>query len=267
VAGRKAKPSFRVTVGVAVSIDIPPPTPATLAAEDIPIEIIHEDDDLLVVNKPPGLVVHPAAGHFTGTLVNALLHHCHNLKGIGGEQRPGIVHRLDKDTSGALVVAKTDRAMMRLTAQFRRRTVSKEYVAIVRGCPEPAEQRIETLIGRNQHDRKRMTARPTGRGRTAITLLRVVRQIGGFSLVRLRIETGRTHQIRVHMAHIGHPVAGDRQYGGRRERTDPNRFPRQMLHAETLSFTHPTTGLAVSFKAPLPQDFLSVLKELEVQTK
>jgi hypothetical protein len=139
-------------------------------------------------------VVHPAAGHFTGTLVNALLHLCPNLKGIGGEQRPGIVHRLDKDTSGAIVVAKTDRAMMRLTVQFRRRTVRKEYVALVRGYPVPSEQRVETLIGRNRHDRKRMSAQPTGRGRTAITHLRVVRKIGDVSLVRLRIETGETRR-------------------------------------------------------------------------
>ncbi len=265
VAGRKAKASLKVTAGMPVLISIPPPTPVTLAAEDIPLQILHEDDDMLVVNKPPGMVVHPAAGHFTGTLVNALLHRCPNLKGIGGEQRPGIVHRLDKDTSGAIVVAKTDRAMMRLTAQFRRRTILKEYVAIVRGCPVPAKQRVETLIGRNRRDRKRMSAQPTGRGRTAITHLLVVQEIGDVSLVRLRIETGRTHQIRVHMAHIGHPVAGDRQYGGRRERSDAGRFPRQMLHAETLAFTHPVTGRAVSFKAPLPPDFQSALTALSAR--
>ncbi len=267
LAGRRAKASLKVTAGMTATVTIPPPAPVALVPEDIPLQVLHEDRHLLVVNKPPGMVVHPAAGHSTGTLVNALLYRCPGLEGIGGEQRPGIVHRLDKDTSGAIVVAKNDAAMVRLSAQFRNRKVRKEYVAIVRGCPVPPEQRIETPIGRNRHDRMRMSTRPAGKGRTAVTHLRVERSFGNFSLVRLQIETGRTHQIRVHMAHIGHPVAGDRQYGGRRERADAGRFPRQMLHAETLSFTHPATSRTVSFKAPLPPDFVSALAALGVQPR
>lgn len=267
VAGRRARPSLKIKPGTAVTVQIPPLQPAGLEPEDIPLEVLHEDADIIVVNKPPGLVVHPAAGHATGTLVNAILHHCPGIQGIGGERRPGIVHRLDKDTSGAMVIAKTDSAMMALSSQFRRRAVEKDYLALVRGCPTPAEQRVETLIGRSRDDRKRMSTRPAGKGRTAVTRIRVLRDLQDFALISARIETGRTHQIRVHMAFMGHPVAGDRQYGGRRERADAGHFPRQMLHAATLTFTHPATRRPVSFSAPPPADFKAALASLGVGWK
>jgi 23S rRNA pseudouridine1911/1915/1917 synthase len=262
VSGRRVKPGLRVAPGMVAKVEVPEPKSTGLQPEDIPLDILHEDGDLVVVNKPPGMVVHPAAGHSSGTLVNALLHRCPDLRGIGGELRPGIVHRLDKDTSGALVVAKTDAAMARLAADFHGRRIRKEYLAIVHGRLPDGEQRIETEIGRSGHDRKRMSARPPGRGRKAVTHVKAVEELGDFTLVRVRIETGRTHQIRVHMAFVGHPVAGDRQYGGRRERAGAGRFPRQMLHAETLAFAHPSTGGTVSFRAPIPADFASALAGL-----
>lgn len=262
LAGRGSKAGAKVAAGMVATVEIPAPKTAGIVAEEIPLDVLFEDDDIIVVNKPPGMVVHPAAGHSSGTLVNALLHRCPDLKGIGGEQRPGIVHRLDRDTSGAIVVAKTDAAMARLAAQFHGRRVRKEYLAILRGRMDRHEQRVETTIGRSAHDRKRMSARPAGRGRAAVTHVTVCREFEGFTLARIRIETGRTHQIRVHTAFIGHPVAGDRQYGGRRERADPDRFPRQMLHAETLSFAHPRTGRPVTFTAPPPSDFTAALQQL-----
>jgi 23S rRNA pseudouridine1911/1915/1917 synthase len=262
VAGRLTKPGLRVVPGMVAKVEVPAPRSVGLLAEDIPVDVLYEDGDVVVVNKPPGMVVHPAAGHSSGTLVNALLHRCPDLRGIGGEHRPGIVHRLDKDTSGALVVAKTDAAMARLAADFHGRRIRKEYLAIVHGRLPGQEQRVETEIGRSGHDRKRMSARPPGRGRNAVTHVKAVEELGDFTLARVRIETGRTHQIRVHMAFIGHPVAGDRQYGGRRERAGAGSFPRQMLHAETLAFAHPSTGRAVSFKAPLPADFAAALARL-----
>jgi 23S rRNA pseudouridine1911/1915/1917 synthase len=260
--GRTVQRDRRVTVGLEVRVTQPEPRPSTLAPEAIPLEIVYEDDSVLVLAKPAGLVVHPAAGHDSGTLVNALLHHCRDLPGIGGERRPGIVHRLDRDTSGAMVVAKTESAMAHLAAQFRRRTVKKEYLALVHGTPVPPEGVVDTLIGRSRHDRKRMSTRPAGAGRQAVSRYRVLASTAGYSLVRVRIETGRTHQIRVHMAAIGHPVAGDRQYGGRRAAREGDRFLRQMLHAERLSFTHPVTGRILAFAAPLPADFRAALESL-----
>ena len=262
VSGRAVARDLRVAVGMEARVAPPEPKPSALAPEDIPLDILFEDEALLVLAKPAGRVVHPAAGHETGTLVNALLHHCPELPGIGGERRPGIVHRLDRDTSGAMVVAKTETAMMHVAAQFRRRSVSKEYLALVHGRPVPAEGVVDTLIGRSRHDRKRMSTRPAGSGRQAVSRYRVVASVADYSLVRVRIETGRTHQIRVHMAAIGHPVAGDRQYGGRRTAREGQRFPRQMLHAERLAFAHPVTGRTLEFTAPLPADFLAALRGL-----
>lgn len=259
VDGKPVRAHRRVTTGMTVRIRVPPPSPARPEPEDIPLDVLFEDGAILVVNKPAGLVVHPAAGHASGTLVNALLHRCADLAGIGGERRPGIVHRLDRDTSGALVVAKNDRAMAGLTAAFKAGAVRKEYLALVYGIPEPASGRIETRIGRSPHDRKKMSARPAGgAGRRAVTHYEVLEAFAGAALVRVRIETGRTHQIRVHMAHVGHPVLGDRQYGGRRRAAVPG-VERQMLHAQLLAFRHPVSGRPMQFEAPLPDDLAGVL--------
>jgi 23S rRNA pseudouridine1911/1915/1917 synthase len=264
VEGKPARPHGKLLKGMEIEIDIPPARPpADLIAEDIPLEIIYEDSDIVVVNKPAGLVVHPAAGHASGTLVNALLHHCRDLPGIGGEIRPGLVHRLDRDTTGVLVVAKSETSMKRLANQFKKRRVHKEYVAVVDGVPRPSSGRIETLIGRSAHDRKKMSTKPASGGRLAATRYEVVESFGSCSLVRLVIETGRTHQIRVHMAHIGHAVTGDAQYGRkRRAGLDDDAPTRQMLHAERLSFTHPTRGHRVEFVAPLPDDMRRLLAKL-----
>jgi 23S rRNA pseudouridine1911/1915/1917 synthase len=249
------RPRDGVIAGEVYCITPPMAEPVALAAEDIPLEVLHEDRDLIVINKPAGLVVHPAPGHSRGTLVNALLYHCRDLQGVGGELRPGIVHRLDKDTSGVMVVAKNQQTMDALASQFQNREVLKEYLAVVAGIPHPSAGRIETEIGRSRYDRKKMSTDTSG-GKQAVTNYRLEEVLGAFSLVRLHIETGRTHQIRVQMAHIGCPVAGDDVYGGpaRRLWTGPVACARQMLHAESLSFVHPATGIRVAFKAPLPAD-------------
>jgi 23S rRNA pseudouridine1911/1915/1917 synthase len=264
VAGKIARPHTKVMKGMEVDVDVPPPSePRELIPENIPIEVLYEDSDLIVVNKPAGLVVHPAVGHYCGTLVNALLYHCRDLAGIGGETRPGLVHRLDKDTTGALVVAKNELAMKKLANQFKKRTVHKEYLAIVHGTPKPASGRIETLIGRSAHDRKKMSVKPASNGRIAISRYEVVERFKKASLVRVTLETGRTHQIRVHMAHIGHPVIGDRQYGeSPRHLNLQIEVGRQMLHAELLSFLHPGQHKRVEFRAPLPEDMKNLLDEL-----
>jgi 23S rRNA pseudouridine1911/1915/1917 synthase len=258
VDDRVVKPNQKIADGMRVSIDIPPPEPTDLQAEDIPLDIIHEDPDILVVNKPPGLVVHPAAGHPDGTLVNAVLHHCPDLGPIGGELRPGIVHRLDRDTSGVMVVAKNEIALNAIVNQFKEGGVSKEYTAIVHGCPREPEGRIETLIGRSRQDRKLMSARPAS-GRQAVTTYKVVKKYFQAASLRVHPETGRTHQIRVHLAHIGCPIVGDKQYGGRRREISA---PRQMLHARRLAFQHPTSGEKIKFSAPLPPDMTALLQEL-----
>ena len=261
VNGETRKPHHPLRGGDRVEYEIPPPEPARLAAQDIPLDILYEDADILVLNKPAGLVVHPAAGHADGTLVNALLHHCPDLGGIGGEIRPGIVHRLDKDTSGVLVIAKNDFALHGLAAQFKERTLRKEYLAAVWGEPKPPRGVIRTLIGRNPRNRKKMSARPAS-GRPAVTHYEVLSRHGGVSLLRVRIETGRTHQIRVHLAHIGHPVVGDRQYGRARKGLRATPPARQMLHAERLAFTHPRTRAPLEFAAPIPQDLHAFLRDL-----
>lgn len=259
--GGAARPRTPVSPGMTVSVAIPPPEPCALRPEPIPLDVLHEDRDVVVVNKPPGLVVHPAAGHASGTLVNALLHHCGDLAGVGGELRPGIVQRLDKDTSGVMVVAKNDRAMEALVGQFKAGLVGKRYLAILRGVPRPAAGTVETLIGRSPHDRKKMSARVRS-GRRAVTHYEVAEALGGFCLARVRIETGRTHQVRVHMAHLGYSVLGDRQYGRQRTGEQLVSAPRQMLHAHRLSFRHPGSDRPVSFTAPLAPDMAAVLEAL-----
>jgi 23S rRNA pseudouridine1911/1915/1917 synthase len=261
---RPVKASHRVAPGLTVVVAIPPPAPAEPRAEAIPLKIVHEDADIVVVDKPAGLVVHPAAGHASGTLVNALLHHCPDLQGIGGELRPGIAHRLDRDTSGLLVAAKNDAALTGLQAQFKDHAVRKVYLALVAGHPEPPAGRIESLIGRSSQDRKKMSARPS-RGREAVTHYETVRRYGDklCSLLRVRIETGRTHQIRVHLSHLGHPIVGDAVYGRGPAASLPLPARRQMLHAAELAFTHPRTGKPLSFSAPPPPDMQRLLDALE----
>ena len=261
VGGRPQKSHHRVGASERVQLRIPPATPLGLTPEAIPLDILHEDDDLLVVNKQAGMVVHPGAGRITGTLVHALLAHCRSLPGIGGVERPGIVHRLDRETSGVLVVAKTEAAHQSLSRQFKGRLVKKRYLALVHGEIRQESGRIEAAIGRREHDRKRMGVRREG-GREARTAYRVVRRLPGMTVLEVDLETGRTHQIRVHLAHIGHPVVGDQVYGGRRERrrAASGLLPadRQMLHAWRLGFHHPRTGAWLEVTAPLPEDFLQL---------
>lgn len=260
VDDKAVKPSHKVRIGEEVAVCIPPARPVEVRPQAIPLDILYEDSDIIVVNKPAGMVVHPAAGNYEGTLVNALLAHCTDLAGIGGELRPGIVHRLDKGTSGVMVAAKNDAAHQALTNQFRNRTVMKEYRALVMGDP-PDEGRIELAIGRHHRDRKKISAR-TRHGKEAVSEFRVIERFGDSALVGVVIATGRTHQIRVHMAHLGYPVAGDETYGGGRALSvGKTKVPRPMLHAALLSFTHPD-GRRMEFKAELPADMLEVLEAL-----
>lgn len=247
-AGLKAKP------GQTVVLTIPAPRPAIPEAQDIPLTILYEDSDLAVVVKPCGMVVHPAAGNEDGTLVNALLHHLDSLGGIGGELRPGIVHRLDKDTSGLLLVAKNDASQLALSEQLSARTMEKHYRALVEGGVREDSGRIEAAIARSKKDRKKMAV--DEEGREAITEWTVLQRGRGVTLLDVHILTGRTHQIRVHMKHIGHPVCGDPIYGSPKGA----KVPRLMLHAYSLSFTHPTTGERLTFTAELPEAFLRGMK-------
>ncbi len=261
VEGRRLKASATILPGQRIRLSIPRPQPSALAPEPIPLEILHEDHDILVLNKPAGLVAHPAPGHPGGTLVHAVLHHCPDLPGIGEERRPGIVHRLDKETSGVMVVAKTDAAMASLAAQFKWRRVRKTYLALVHGEVKQTEARIASEIGRHDRDRKRMAVK-TRKGREAVTTYRVMQRLDGFTLLQVHPETGRTHQIRVHLSAIGHPVVGDKVYGGRREGRSGVRGAgcgvrpeRQLLHAWKLGLFHPKTNEWMEFEAPLPADF------------
>jgi len=259
VNGESVKRNHKLREGDRVEWTIPEPISTEVLPEDIPLDILYEDAHMIVINKPAGLVVHPAAGNENGTLVNALLHHCTDLAGIGGEIRPGIVHRLDKDTSGAIVVAKTEATLNELARQFKARETEKEYLAIVRGVPAPPRGTIKTTIGRHPIHRKKMAA-DVRNGRHAVSTYEVVEAFDGAALLRVRIETGRTHQIRVHMAHIKHPVVGDKLYG--RAHTDGIQADRQMLHAAKLSVAHPDTGERMYFSASLPQDMESLLATL-----
>ena len=259
VDDREVSAHSAVLAGATITVEIPPATPVEALPEDIPIDILYEDSDVIVINKSPGMVVHQAAGHTSGTLVNALLHHCADLAGVGGELRPGIVHRLDKDTSGVMVAAKNEKAMTSLSQQFKDRSVKKEYTAVVHGCPKPPSGTIDTLIGRHSRDRKKMAVR-ADTGRNAVTHYDVVDTRGPISVASVKIETGRTHQIRVHMTHIGHHVVGDRQYGSTRKDKELNiEIPRQMLHATVLIFAHPDSGKVLEMKAPLPHDMKKLI--------
>jgi 23S rRNA pseudouridine1911/1915/1917 synthase len=264
VAGSRSKPSHRLKLDEIITAEIPPPVPDRLEPEPIPLDVVYEDRQLLVVNKPAGLVVHPASSHRGGTLVHALLHHCRDLSGVGGVLRPGIVHRLDKGTSGLLVVAKTDAAHWALQAQFKAHTVDREYLALVRGVPRTDSGSIDTPIGRRRSDPKRFTAR-RGRLRSpreARTHWRLERRFRDLALLRVRLETGRTHQIRVHLASVGLPVAGDPVYGGGRAVARDLDLRRQALHAALLGFEHPELGRRLRFEAPLPPDLARVLERL-----
>ncbi|MXW93649.1 MAG: RluA family pseudouridine synthase [Rhodospirillaceae bacterium] len=267
-------PSLKVAAGQRFTVDVPPPVPARPAPQAIPLEIAFEDDHLIVIDKPAGLVVHPGPGSPDGTLVNALLAHCgDSLSGIGGVARPGIVHRIDKDTSGLLVAAKTDAAHAGLAAQFAEHSIERRYTALAWGEPRPLAGRIDAAIGRDPGHRTKMAVRRDG-GRAARTYYTVTDRYGGLlSLIDCRLATGRTHQIRVHLAHRGHPLVGDYLYGGRRHLPQPWRetpqaavvesFRRQALHAARLGFVHPVTGEALAFGAALPQDIAALVSALK----
>jgi 23S rRNA pseudouridine1911/1915/1917 synthase len=248
--GHPAKASTKLRAGDTIVLTEPPPRSVETKAQSIALDILYEDTDLIVLNKPPGMVVHPAAGNWEGTLVNALLHHCGALSSIGGEQRPGIVHRLDKDTSGCIVAAKNDAAHRSLTAQFAGREVEKIYLALAAGVFPMKSGTIEGAIARHSIHRKKMTVVEDGRGRAAKTAWRVLSVLPAGTLVECTLHTGRTHQIRVHLKHLGHPLLGDETYGKRAG------FPRQMLHAWKLGFTHPRTGERMRFVSPIPADFV-----------
>jgi len=268
VNGRPAKPATQVAPGDRLTVDEPDPEALDVAAEPIPLTVVFEDDDLLVIDKPADLVIHPAAGNPTGTLVNALLHHCTDLSGIGGVARPGIVHRLDKDTTGLLVVAKSDRAHQALSLAFRWRKVDKTYLAVCYGSFADGEGVVDAPIGRHPIQRQQMAV--IDGGRPARTLYTVAESWPGAALVHCRLVTGRTHQIRVHMAHIGHALVGDPLYAGRQWRNiaDPaaaaacRTFPRQALHAMRLGFAHPVTGEAMSFEIGPPDDIGGLIEVL-----
>lgn len=260
--GKPAKASSRLKTLDRIVVFLPEPQHVKLEPEPIPLDIVYEDADLLVINKPQGLVVHPAPGHYHGTLVNALLFHCRDLAGIRGSLRPGIVHRLDKETSGLLVVAKTDLAMQGLIEQIKNRQVRRHYLALVHGELDRQTGRIQAPIGRSPRNRKKMAVVESGR--PAVTWYHVMERFAGFSLVEVRLETGRTHQIRVHMAYIGHPVAGDPVYGPRRPAFN---LRGQALHAWYLALEHPRTGTPLEFTAPLPAYFREVLERLRSKTQ
>jgi 23S rRNA pseudouridine1911/1915/1917 synthase len=261
----KVKPNSDVREGDVIGVDLPAPELPAARPEDLPLEILYDDADIVVVNKPAGMVVHPAAGNPGGTLVNALLHHVKDLSGIGGELRPGIVHRLDKGTSGVMVIAKNDVAHQELARQFHDREVDKEYVALAWGLVQQ-RKRINAAIGRDPKSRIKMSTR-AGRARSAVTRVTWARDLKGVTLLRVAIATGRTHQIRVHLSAIGHPIVGDPLYGGVRRRVPHalravTRLTRPFLHAERLAFAHPRTKERLEFSAPLPSDLESVLVEL-----
>jgi 23S rRNA pseudouridine1911/1915/1917 synthase len=262
-----AKTSQRVAAGQSISVNFPPPVPSDVVSQDLPLTVLYEDEDLVVIDKPAGLVVHPAAGHSDRTLVNALLFHVKDLSGVGGELRPGIVHRLDKDTSGVMVIAKNDRAHRALTEAWGTDRVRKEYLALVYGSPEKERGTINAPIGRDPRDRKRMSIVKSGRA--AITDYELIERLRYVSLLRCVLRTGRTHQIRVHLKHLGHPIVGDPVYSGPQWRGIPDKkiqravasIHRQALHASKLRFPHPADGRVMTFEAPIPEDMRRVLLE------
>jgi 23S rRNA pseudouridine1911/1915/1917 synthase len=255
------RPSQRVQLGDALDADPPEPLPSPLAPEPIPLHILWEDAELIVLDKPAGLVVHPAPGHASGTLVNALLHHCADLAGVGGVLRPGIVHRLDQGTSGVLVVAKHDRAHRALAAQWKEHAIEREYLAFVKSAPRADAGTVDAPIGRHPTDRKKMSTHARV-SRSAVTHWRVEERLRDAALLRVRLETGRTHQIRVHMASIGLALIGDPVYGGGRAHPASRGLRRQALHATVLGFTHPTSGARLRFESPLPADLVALLESL-----
>ena len=257
--GAAAKKNARVAPGDVLELTLPEPQPTQAQAEDIPLDVAYEDADVIVINKPKGLVVHPAAGHWEGTLVNALLHHCRDsLSGVGGALRPGIVHRIDKDTSGLLIVAKNDFAHQKLAAQLQDHTLARTYVCIVCGKLREDAGTVNAPIARDKNDRKKMAVRPDGK--PAVTHWQVLARYPGYTYVQCRLETGRTHQIRVHMASLGHPILGDTVYGHKKPELGQNT---QCLHAKELTFRHPRTDEPVTVACPLPEEFERVLQVLE----
>ena len=262
---RDARPNSAVRTGERVTVEVPRPAPSTLTAEALPIDIVYEDRELAVINKPSGMVVHPGAGHASGTLVHALLHHVDDLSGVGGELRPGIVHRLDRGTSGVMVIAKHDAAHQELARQFHDREVEKEYIALVWGTVQ-AGRRIDAAIGRDPSNRQKMSTR-SRRARESVTRITRSHAFKGLTLIHVAIHTGRTHQIRVHLSAIGHPIVGDSLYGGVHRRVPGDiralqRLERPFLHAWRLAFTHPADKRRLEFRAPLPEDLVSILADL-----
>ena len=260
VNGKAVKASCRLEAEDQIEIDLQELEELPIPAEDIPLDILYEDADLLIVNKPKGMVVHPAAGHRTGTLVNAVLYHCRGqLSGINGVLRPGIVHRIDRDTTGALVVCKNDRAHVHVAEQLKEHTITRRYVAVVAGVLREDEGTVDAPIGRHPADRKRMAA-GVKNGKRAVTHYRVLRRMKGYTLIECRLETGRTHQIRVHMASIHHPILGDTVYGASK---DPYHLEGQALHARVLGLVHPVTGAYIEVEAPVPEYMQALLEKLE----
>lgn len=261
VKGSKVlKSNYKLKAGDEIVVTLPEPQPLDVQPENIPLDIIYEDEDVVVVNKPRGMVVHPAAGNYSGTLVNALLYHCKNLSGINGVIRPGIVHRLDKDTSGIMICAKNDAAHVSLSQQIQAKTAQRTYLAVVRGNIKTDSGTIETLIARDKNDRKKMAV-VNEDGREAVTDYEVLERYGKFTVVRCRLRTGRTHQIRVHMEHLGYPLVGDPKYSPMKTCFG---IQGQALHSHTLEFTHPRTGERMCFEAPFPEDFNKVITRLRL---
>lgn len=261
VRGAKViKSNYKVKAGDEITVTLPEPQPLDVQPENIPLDIIYEDEDVIVVNKARGMVVHPAAGNYTGTLVNALLYHCKNLSGINGVIRPGIVHRLDKDTSGIMICAKNDAAHLSLSEQIQHKTAQRTYLAVVRGNIKTDSGVIETQIARDKNDRKKMAVVTEG-GRDAVTEYEVLERFGKYTIVRCRLRTGRTHQIRVHMEYLGYPLVGDPKYSPMKTSFGING---QALHSQTLSFVHPRTGERMEFEAPLPEDMHKIVTRLRL---
>lgn len=257
---KPVKANYKLSAGDEITVSVPEPEIPDILPEDIPLDIIYEDDDILVVNKPKGMVVHPAPGHYSGTLVNAIMYHCRdNLSGINGVTRPGIVHRIDMDTTGSLLICKNDRAHQSLAEQLKEHSITRKYHAIVHGNLKEDTGTVNAPIGRHPVDRKKMSIHAPN-GRLAVTHYRVLERFGNYTYIECQLETGRTHQIRVHMSSIGHPILGDTVYGPAKS---PFKLEGQTLHAKVLGIVHPTTGEYMEFDAPLPEYFVNLLKNLK----